>query len=72
MWIPITVAPLPFMQGILVTDGEKIICCEVQNLGGGVFWLAGHNFDGHEWDWEFDKNRITHWMPLPELPNNVC
>ena len=68
LWIPITEKPLPIEVGILVTDGKKITCCEIEDDGNGNF-MNGHNFDGYEWDFNFEANQISHFMPLLGLPS---
>lgn len=68
-WQPIATAPngVP----ILVTDGKVItVLMRTQiNHSGKIFDnLVGAGFSGYEWDWDFEWDDLTHWMPVPELP----
>lgn len=67
-WIDIKDELPPFGKGILVTDNEHIICCELEKSGKDI-WLDGHNFGGYEWEWDeiFRYENIKKWMPLPKL-----
>jgi hypothetical protein len=51
--------------GVLITDGHVVACGEYR--GRNLYW-SGHGFRGYEWEFDFDDDDITHWMPLPELP----
>ena len=51
-------------EGVLVTDGVVVTAAELTKSFG---W-TGHEFGGYEWEWDFNEEEITHWMPLPELP----
>lgn len=46
---------------VMATDGEKIF------FGTYCWWVSMNK--GHD-DWNFEHNcgSITHWMPLPNLP----
>ena len=62
---------LPELEtGVLATDGEHIIACELLEIDPDIL-VVGHNFGGYEWEWSFgfeDFSKITHWMPLPDPP----
>ncbi len=61
-WLPIATAPNS-LTPILITDGSS--AWVDQKLGVKADEEAGdYYFNGHE-DWE----NVTHWMPLPSLPN---
>jgi hypothetical protein len=63
-WLPIETAPNS-LNVILVTDGESV--WTDQKLGGYSGVRPGaYYFNGHE-NWE----EVTHWMPIPSLPNSV-
>jgi hypothetical protein len=32
-------------------------------------WTS-HECGGYEWEFDFDERAVTHWMPLPPLPNS--
>ncbi len=58
-------------ESVLVTDGKIIGCAYIEYYGknNGYFYLYGAAHFGEEWEWIWGKNeRVTHWMPLPELP----
>jgi hypothetical protein len=64
-WQPIATAP----EGIpiLVTDGEVIVVVSRGECAGAP-WPDSVGFGGPEWDFYFDWEDLTHWMPLPALP----
>lgn len=67
-WQPIETAP----EGvpILMTTGNLTVVAE----RGSIFpdsspdhiWAVG--FSGYEWEWDFEWEDLTHWMPLPPAP----
>lgn len=74
-WQPIASAPVN--TPILATDGHVIVSCvmtesdmpkRTENGLGYVTEICpdAYGFSGYEWDWHF--RTLTHWMPLPELP----
>ena len=65
-WQPIATAPRD--TRILVTDGEIIVVVERGEYWRGVdrTWPVG--FGGDDWEWDFEWEDLTHWMPLPPLP----
>ena len=68
-WQPIATAPLD--TPILVTDGNVVVVGMFERLGKGVdsLWFAPVGFGGYEWEWNFEDDQLTHWMPLPPLPD---
>ena len=54
---------------VLVTDGTVIVSASISLHP--FFWLDPVGFGGYEWDWDFDTKEITHWMPLPPLPDKT-
>ena len=57
--------------GVLVTDGETVVVASIDNstkFPGYKHWWDEVGFSGYEWDWDFNTNDITHWMPLPSPP----
>ena len=67
-WQPIDTIPL--RTPVLITDGEYIVVAERHYYSReDAFYSYG--FDGHDWDWVFNEDNVTHWMPLPELPDSV-
>lgn len=70
-WLPISTAPKDGTK-ILVTDANTIGCEEC------VFWdddpQASQNSIGWQWATDdgpsYHEERFTHWMPLPEPPND--
>ena len=46
---------------------EDVLICDVRD----AFIAVGFLDDGKRWvcrDWFFDRDEITHWMPLPGFP----
>ena len=71
-WISIeTKLPSPG-QPVLVTDGKVIIA--VQRLRPlrheNTIWWDACCISGPEWEWDFDTQKITHWQPMPALPED--
>ena len=68
-WQPIATAPRD--TPILVTDGKVVVSGEWGKLCGGSVtdFLDPIGLIGHEWEWSFDERELTHWMPLPPLPD---
>lgn len=57
--------------GILITDGQVIASAKLDTLHaklGDLMW-SGSGFCGYEWEFNFEDNAVTHWMPLPSLPS---
>lgn len=54
-------------EGVLITDGKDISTAEIEPGSAGYSWGA-HGFWGYDWTFYFDPEKVTHWMPLPELP----
>lgn len=55
-------------NGTLPPDDEKILCLTRQKNGG---WNIVMGYcDGHQWHTGKNTN-VTHWMPLPEPPEEV-
>ena len=34
----------------------------------GKPWWSGNGWSGYEWEWDFNEDHISHWMPLPPPP----
>jgi hypothetical protein len=49
------------MSDVLVTNGSDI----------GFMWWAGDEWDSWHKQYALDSDEITHWMPLPEPPEDV-
>lgn len=64
--------------GVLVSNGTIVTAAEWCPLklppgdarGDSIPWWDGHEHSAHDWDWHFDMNSITHWMPLPAPPTS--
>ena len=64
---------------VLLTDGESILVGQREDAAyraerGEKPWRwAACGVSGYEWDWDFDdyytSDPVTHWMPLPDMPN---
>lgn len=64
-WRPIETAPSA--KPILVTDGKVIVVVEKGDCAGRP-WPDPVGFGGYEWEFDFDWEDLTHWMPLPPAP----
>lgn len=64
-WQPIVTAPKD--TPILATDGKFIVVLSRGTCAGRA-WPDSVGFGGHEWEWDFEWEDLTHWMPLPEAP----
>jgi len=72
-WIDIKNQAPPVNVGVLVTDGKSITVCILEylsypNSGMKILLMGAHGWGGPEWEFDFQTEEITHWMPLPELP----
>lgn len=71
-WIDIKLQLPSPNAGILVTDGKVITCASLDFDERGPWYWDGHCFGGYEWEFDFSSifsdGEITHWMPLPALP----
>lgn len=55
----------------LPPDNERVLTASKQNTGDGYFWYVKTDFRKNgKWVVAFDEpiEIVTHWMPLPELP----
>ena len=67
-WRPISTCPQD--TPVLVTDGKVIVVVARSNLYGDA-WPDAVGFGGYEWEWDFEWKDLTHWMPLPPLPDKT-
>lgn len=68
-WIPITERLPEMWAPVLITDGKIVTCAELSDTSR--MWWTGHGFGGYEWEFDFEYEAVTHWMPLPEPPNKT-
>ncbi len=54
-------------QAVLITDGKEVASASLDYIRGEVWWDA-YGFGGYEWEFNFGKNEVTHWMPIPNPP----
>lgn len=42
--------------------------------GDGRIWWGGCGVDGYEWEFTFENDEVTHWMPMLKYPvtEEVC
>ena len=64
-WQPIATAPLN--TTILVTDGKDVLVSERIKKSNGEYFIFPAVF-GESWGLRFEE-QLTHWMPIPELPD---
>ncbi len=69
-WISVGDRLPEFGQAVLITDGLTVAAAHADThfyKDDRVYWdfLGIHTVDG---EWIFNENNITHWQPLPPLP----
>lgn len=70
IWVDVKDEKPPFKKGILITDGNHILCAELEDWGNGDYWISPYKYGSYSGEWDEDlRGKITHWMELPELPN---
>lgn len=62
------IATAPEDTPILVTDGKVAVVVKRVECGGRSR-ASAVGFDGYEWDFHFEWDDLTHWMPIPEPPS---
>jgi len=60
-------------QKVLVTDGREVVSAVYSKPfclddGGIEFTLSPCGWGGYEWDFDLWESDITHWLPIPALP----
>lgn len=66
-WIPIEEKAPPNGENVILFDGNEVFCGYRYSTCGGFDW-SGQGCDGICYGW-YEKDPITHWMPLPEPPD---
>lgn len=69
-WIPIKDKLPEEDTPVLVTDGKIISVAQLELFGDrkSIWWdIVG--CEGVESESYFDHEKVTHWMPLPKLPD---
>lgn len=66
-WQPIQT--IPSATPVLATDGKVIVVLERGDAFRGGYCPHAVGFSGYEWEFDFVWGDLTHWMPLPPLPN---
>ncbi len=68
-WISLKFQEPPIKQPVLITDGTEIYVAswEDRNIDKTPSWNI-EGIGGWDCDNWFEDSDITHWMPLPELP----
>ena len=70
-WIDIKKTKPIDNQQVLITNGNMVTAAEADFTlfnNGCISW-RGCEFDGYDWEWDFDEESITHWAPLPDPPS---
>lgn len=66
-WQPIETVPRDIP--VLLTDGRVVVAAVIDSEEfRGIVRVREYGFSGWEWEWEFLWKDLTHWMPLPALP----
>ena len=58
-------------ENVLVTNGTEIAMLNRSPKPNGWYWSLPEWVGGMEADLDLDENRLTHWMPLPDMPNGA-
>lgn len=66
-WIKLTDKLPPENKGVLVFARGVIATARMYHYKDGIYW-SGEGFGGYEWDFDFQKGDVTHWMFLPKPP----
>lgn len=55
--------------GVLISDGKDMASAErcKSHREDKLAW-TGYGYGGYEWEFDFNEDEVTHWMPLPGLP----
>jgi len=71
-WFLLSEKKPPKEIGVLITDGELVTVGEYLSATrtNGILseWFTGHGWEGYEWEWVFDREKITHWAYPPNPP----
>jgi hypothetical protein len=69
-WVEFNKQRPPLNEGIIVTDGKGVTVCELERWETRKkeerFSMCGYGFGGYEWEFDFEYENITKWMPLPK------
>ena len=66
-WISVKKAMPKHRESVLITDGETIVTASLDCDMPRVWWDAIGIY-AHDYEFEFELEDVTHWMPLPEPP----
>jgi hypothetical protein len=71
MWIDITDCRPTNGQKVLVAAGTVVTAASVDLscYGDGRIWWDSVGCGGHDFEFDFANEAVTHWMPIPEPPN---
>ena len=62
-WINITEQMPEIGTSVLATNGQRIRVAHTEDFSAGVFFIE----DGQD---GYSLEDVTHWQPLPSLPND--
>lgn len=67
-WIDITKRKPEHGQKVIVSAGDIVTAAiaDTSFYDDGNIWWDGCGFRGHEWDFDFEPNEVTHWAPIPQ------
>ena len=70
-WVSVADRLPAHQDRVLITDGKVVTAAEHFRWAYPDMapWKADL-VDGYEWEWEFDRRAVTHWMEMPSPPQS--
>lgn len=68
-WISVKDRLPEHLQECLIASGSIVTAATADRkfLNYAIYWDAC-GFSGHEWEFDFRQDEVTHWQTLPEPP----
>lgn len=67
-WIKISDEQPPLEKEVLITEGKNIVTGRLSEYNKRKFWTTSEGIMGHDTEFTFMDQDVTHWMKLPNLP----